>query len=734
MARFTAPEGSGRTYRGNGRFDPSPQKGERSGRVPRGAFDDTQIYNLIYDLKLEPDWRTQAEIDSAFYDGDQINTETLRRMRELGMAPIVFNMIAPAIDATCGWEAFARAGLRVLPEVEDSYMMAQALNVKFAEALRLTNFNRAVSRAFRGCVTRGIDWIEVNRHPDPFRYPYRVTTVPWREIYVDYKSREADYSDARYVIRRKWFDTDVLKKHFPGKLQKIDDTTGGYRDGWMSEWEELGHTDHAASLAASLTQEERYTLEEDEWRYGHRDRKALYEILYSVPYEVEVLRLNHGVVVQLDRESPAQLEALRLGVAKYEKGVSETWRQAFYVGPHRMKDRELDLRRKHYIPMVAYRKDNDGSPYGIVRRMRSPQEAVNARHTRLLYDTSSRKYLVDDDAVDNHTETARELNKVNSYVQMRGDRVGEGIVALPATDSSPVTAELMEAAKRGVHEVSGLYPEFMGGMSSANASGVAIEERIEQTTKTLGVIVDNYRYAKTMAGEYLLQMILKDMQEMDDIEVETEEDSMGQRKTIVINARNADGTRTNDLLMARVRLALGEVPESATYQQQKFQSLVEIVKSMPPEMQVVMTDLVVRAASLPHSEEILERIRSMTGYGPEPKDPEKREALAQQQQQQQELQQQVQALELALQEAELAVKQAKAEADRARAVKLEGPDTDYTEAKIMTELAKAGGAEAEQARKNRETDAKLIESSAHLKKERNAERTAAAKPAAPSKS
>ena len=700
-----------------------------------GSFDREQLWNFMWEMRLEPAWRAEAEVEMAFYDGDQLKTDILRRMKELGMAPIVVNMVAPAIDSVAGWETIARADLMCVPATEESYATATGLNVKFKEALRMTRFNTQVGYQFKDAIKIGLSWLEVSRNPDPFGYPYRVGIVPWREMYTDYRSREQDYGDARYMLRRKWYDRDELVHYFPKHRDLIRNVAFGEPpDGWAYEWEALNQGNLADDLAHFLEQETRFTLEEDEWRQRTRNRGALYEILYWVPETVECLRLRDGRVVQLDPESELHLMALQKGMAQYVRGVTKVWRQAFYIGPHRLADRPLRLNRPHYVPMVAYRKDNDGAPYGLIRRMKSAQEAYNARQTRMIYDTTSRKYKVDDDAVDDHKKTAAELNKVNSYVVTRGDRRGEdGISQLPTLDTTPITYQLMQENKLNIFDVTGLHPEFQGRTMEAGRSGIAIETLIEQTSQVLGPVVDNYRNGKKKAGELLLGMIIDDIKDLDDYEVETDEKTDGRRRKILLNARRADDERDNDILLARIEVALSEAPASVTYQQQKFQSLTEIIKAMPEQYQVVMMDLVVRAASLPDGEEMLERIRKLTGYGPEPKDPEEREALRQQMAQEQAVQQKLQEIEMMLAEAELLHKQAQAAHDKARADKAAGVDSDLTEAKAIHELAKADLTREEQDRKDTETRAKLVEASARLEKERNADRDRAEKAKAAAK-
>ena len=709
------------SIRGNGRYYPPYGDGgtsaEKGRRGEKHGYPNEMLWQFMEDIRYEPDWRREAEVDAAFYDGDQLKVETLERMKALGIPPIVVNMVAPIVDGITGFEALARSNLKCVPENEQSFEVAKAFNIKLKEATRMTGFDREVGRAFKSAVIVGVGWLEVSRESDPFKYPYRVKSVPWREMFADYKSREENYSDARYFIRRRWYDASVLKEHFPKKAKLIDAMMGGFQDSVFTEWESTGYTDIAQSLAQNLNQERRFTLDEDEWRNTERKRLAVYEILYSKPKQVEALRLPNGMTIELNEKSPAQLQAIASGQVKFVQGVTTQWRQALYMGPHQFSDRELELNMSHYIPFVAKRKNNDGSPYGPPRNMRSPQEGYNARHTRALYDLTSRKFTVDDDAVDDHEETSQELNKINSYVVLRGDRVGKGLDMLPTIDSTPVTMQLMMEAKSNLFDVTGIRPEFLGQIQSAGQSGVAIDQLIHQTQQVLGSLIDNYRESKHKAGQLIVGMIMNDMKDMENVEFESDEEP---RKKIVLNARTASGERSNEIITSRMHVALGEVPASQTYMQQKLQSLAEIIKSMPPEIQPLFSDLIVKAYAPDEQEEILERIKSATGYGPEPKDPEKRQAQQEAMAQQQEMQQRAAAAEIALKEAEVKAKEADANERVARAEKLAEADTELTEAKTMVELAKAGDVETQSQIKQKETQIKGVEAAARLETQRKA--------------
>ena len=699
---------------------------------PDGSFSLRQLQRYLSDIRLEPEWRRDAETESAYYDGDQLETYAVTRMRELGIKPIVVNRIAPVIDSVAGLEVLTRSSLQMIPETEDSYDTAQGLNVLYKEAQRMTKFNVRTGFQYKEGLQIGISWLQVRRNPDPYGYPYEALNIPWREMFCDYRSRQPDYSDARFIVRSQWYDLDHVCTHFPkhAELLRFAAKGGGGTEGWL-DWETLGLDNRRADLIHAADSDRRFTLEEDEWRQQQRGRLRLFEILYWVPKIAEVLRVHStGRVVTLNRDSPLHLEALRRGIAEYAKGPTKQWRQAFFVGPVRLGDRALETNAPHYIPMVAYRRSSDGAPYGLTRRMRSAQEAINARYARLLYDLASRRIFVDEDAVDDHLRTAKELNKVTSYVVLKADRRGEqGIVLAPATDTTPITFQFLQEAKQNIYDATGLHPEFLGRTLEAGRSGVAIENLVEQTHQTLGGVVDNYREAKNRAGRQLANYLMNDMRRREGVRVETDSRSEGRARVIVLNARGASGERTNDTLVARMRVALAEAPDSVTYQQQKFQQLVEIVKSLPEDIQPLLVDLIVRAANVPHAEEILERIQSVTGFGPEPKDPQKRAELQQQKQRQAAIAEYMEELEMAAAAADVTLKEAQAQLEQAKVTKTAEADTDHTEAKTMHELAKAEALGLEHVRLARETWAKVIEAAAKLKAAAQKPAIAAAKPA-----
>ena len=599
-------------------------------------------------------------------------------------------MTQPAIDNVLGYEEIMRTDVVIKAEDEESFETATAVNAKYKEAERLTDFDGAVGHAFADMVRIGIGWISVTRNGDPFKYPYRVKHVPWREMWWDWRARDFNLQDARYVIRRQWYDADDLAMHFPQHRQMIKYAAAGWPTGWIDVWDRYGASSESSldlgrdnDLVGARHTEENSTLEEREWRDPQRGRLGLYEILYKVPRRIKAIRMPSGKVIEYRKNNPIHEMALQKGFPLIE-GPSMRYRQAYYLGPHKLGDHELEIDDWHYIPFICRREDGDGSVYGYIRNMKSPQESINARHSRALYDMSARKVLIDEDAVDDHQQTADEVARSDAYITLKADRSHpEGLRIVPNTDMTAMTFELLQESKRNIADATGWKAD------------VPFEEFIARMGQTLAKPMANYKSSKMRAAKLLTTMVVEDLKAEDDTPVNV---TAGDRvvRTIMLNARReTDGVRNNDVVRLKTKLAWAEAPKSQSYSDQTFKALSEIVKSMPPDIQPALLHMVVRAAQLKDGNEIIESIRGITGFGPEPEDPAEREKLAQQKAEQEAIEKKIQEIEMMEREAQAMKVQGEAELAMAKAKKLMSVDTDLTAAKVETEEAKVDKIDSE---------------------------------------
>lgn len=681
-----------------------------------------RIERILDDLRYEPPWRAEAGREMDFYDGHQLDQLTLARMEELGMPPIVVNLIKPTIDAVIGMEARTRSDPLVRPENEESTEGAEALNQKLKEATRLSRLNRACADAFGSQAKVGVGWVEVARDSDPFAYQYRIQDVSRKEMWWDWRARSPDLSDARFIIRRKWYDADECAQHFPRHARLINQAIS-QRPLWEN-WDD----EDATSLSRSWEIEQSTSLQAEEWRDTERHRLAIYEVWYKVFETVWVLDLPDGRVVEYDRQNPMHVQAVGLGLIDPRRANTHRMRVAYYLGPHQLEDVPTPYKHNKfpYVAFFGYREDRSSAPYGLIRAMKSPQEEVNARRTKMLHTLSSRRVTVDGDAVKDHQITADEVARADAYIILNENRRNANGFRVDNDEGlSQQQYQLMLEAKGNVQEASGLFQEFMGRAQSGGQSGEAIKNLIDQSQQVVGEIMDNYREGRRQVAELLLQLIVEDLERRDDIEV-TVERATGEKKRVLLNHPVEDELgrrRDNDVVRLKTRVALDEVPSSTSYRQQTLQRLMEIVEALPPELQAAVLDIVIASTDLPNRQDLVDRIRAVTGFGSqqEPSTPEEAEKQALAEQQQAAAEQEARELEMREQRARVAELEAKvrklmadAEYTAARATKTAGVDSAASEAKAMRDHAAIDEQEREQARKDLSQKADLIERGARL--------------------
>ena len=171
--------------------------------------------HIVREIEQQPKWRHVADKEADYADGNQLDSDLLRRMQEIGIPPAVEDQIGPALRAIQGYEAATRTDWRVTPNGGlGGQDVADAINYKLNEAERMSKADKACSEAFRSQIGPGLGWVEVSRNPNPLEYKYRCTAVHRNEIHYDFHAKQ-DLSDARWLRRHRWLHPTRLASVFP---------------------------------------------------------------------------------------------------------------------------------------------------------------------------------------------------------------------------------------------------------------------------------------------------------------------------------------------------------------------------------------------------------------------------------------------------------------------------------------------------------------------------------------
>lgn len=639
-------------------------KTDSTGGLPWRTFE-----KWMGDLRNQPAWRALADKCADYYDGNQLTAEQLNDMEAAGMAPIVANIVRPTVDVVLGMEAKTRQDWRVVSDAAEFQDVAEAQSFMLAEAERESKADRACSDAYAGQIKSGLHWVEVSKSINPFDYPYRVRPVHRREIWWDWRAKEPDLSDARFLLRRRWIDLDELLAIFPQHSDLLEQVGSGRIT--FNRFD-LTTESYSEALLDAHSRELRTTIDDLEWRDTERGALCLGELWYRTWHRGHVIKVANRVI-PVDTFNPYIAAAIAYQRVKPIPAVYPKVRLSWWVGPHRLADTETKRRRFPYVPFWGFREDRTGIPYGLIRPMIDPQDEYNARRAKLMWLLSAKRVFVDSDAVDENYNTiadvAREVNRPDSVVVMNPNRKPTSTVRVD-TDHGLATQQfnVMHDAQQLLQQTAGVYQAMMG-QSSQSTSGLAINSLVEQGATTLAEINDNYRYARRLVGEMLMELIVEDISQGPHPVAVGE----GNRaKTIVLNQPMPDGSIANDVMRAGTKVALADVPSTPAYRAQQLSMLAELTKSLPPNIQGAIIDFVIEATDLPQRRDMADRIRGALGIqDPTEMTPEQQAQAEQMMQQQAAMAQQAQELQVRATVAETATKEATAAKTMAEAKRIE---------------------------------------------------------------
>ena len=254
-------------------------------------------------------------------------------------------------------------------------------------------------------------------------------------------------------------------------------------------------------------------------------------------------------------------------------------------------------------------------PYGMVRRVKDIQEDVNKRASKALFILSTNKVVMDEGAVDDIDELAEEVARPDGIIVKKP---GKALEIRTDRELSQYQLDLMSRSIGMIQQSSGVTDELLGRRTNAT-SGIAIERRQDQGSMTTTSLFDNLRFAQQVRGEKQVSLIEQFMDERKAFRITN---MRGQPEYVEVN----DGLPENDIVRSKADFVISESDWRSTLRQSAVEALLEAATRWPPEIVMVMLDLLVENMDLPNRDEIVRRIRSVTGQrDPDAEEPSEEE-------------------------------------------------------------------------------------------------------------
>lgn len=579
-----------------------------------------EFASIVRESLSQPPWRAQADKEADYADGNQLSTDLLRRMKEMGIPPAKENIIGPAIAAVCGYEAKTRTDWRVTPDGEPGGQdVADALNFKLNQAERHSKADRALSQAFRPAAGVGLGWVEVARASNSMEYPYKCRYIHRNEIWWDMKAIEPDLSDARWLYRRRWVGRSRAARMFPTHATLI---LAGGPDRWIADFaiQEL-EGGQSTGLNAAADAERAWTLPEDHYYNEENKTVCITELWYRRWVTTVMLKMQDGRAVKYDEANELHRAALSYGRGKLVEELLPVVRRSYWMGPHCLFDGPSPYPHRHfpYVRVSGFQEDLTGIFFGLVRDMLFPQDNLNSTISKLRWGMSAVETKRTKGAVAMTDQQFRQMSsRVDADFVLDPQAMKDGGVFERNRDFQLNTQQfqLMQDSRAAAARVSGVTASFQGQTGTAT-SGVQEQTQVEQSQVSLADLMDNFKEARTQVGELLMALIIEDIGK-EETTVVIEGDVLNPPRTVVLNRPEVDELTgivmlSNDVQRTRLKVAMEDVPTSSSFRAQQLNSLSESVKAATPEIQQVVMPFMIDLMDLPRKKEVVEAIRDAQG-------------------------------------------------------------------------------------------------------------------------
>jgi hypothetical protein len=575
--------------------------------------------------------RVEMAIDEDFYDGLQWSDEDAAVLAERGQAPLVFNQVKPTINWLLGTERRTRIDGKVLPRSADDEELAQ-VKTKLLKYLSDTNKTPWIrSACFKSQVVAGVGWMEDCIEPDPSKELLTTRYVDWKQIYHDSDFKEIDGSDMRYLFRWSFTDLDQAEALCPGfkevlQAAAIDATQMATDDDNVWYMGSRINTDATSDYAAVS----RRGMAGSGLTLG-REKVKLIEAWYRVPARVNVCRACDPATLHLHGrdydESDAELvDAYQDGLISVASHVRQEVRVAVMTESQILYEGKSPYRhnRLPFTPAWCYRRHRDGLPYGVIRDVRDAQIDYNKRASKALYILSTVRVIMDKDAVDDKNELRNEIARPDGVIEKKR---GAELRIEQDKALAEEHIKLMMFDGQMIRDVGGVTDQNLG-KDDAGLSGKAIGKLQDQGTIVTAALFDNLRLAIQLQSEIQLALLEQYYSAPKVVRI------IGENKPIEwlrINVYDAAAERyLNDITKSAADFIVSEQDFKASNRQAMFESMMELVGKLEPQVGLALLDMVIDFADVPNKDEIVARIRKINGQGDPGRKPTPEEQAAQQ--------------------------------------------------------------------------------------------------------
>lgn len=616
----------------------------------------------------------KADRFDAFYAGEQWAEEDIRRLEASRRPALTLNMILPTINTVMGEQSTTRVDISFKPRTSGDQETADVLA---KVALQVQDRNRldwVESEVFQDGLITGRGFFDIRLDfEDDLRGEVRVMARDPREVVLDPEAKEYDPKTWKSVYTQTWMTLEDIKRLYgkdkANELQFLADAGSHFgRDSMQF--------DSKPMTFGNIDVDSVDTEVDNRAIRGVRVVECQHKQLAQMRYFVDYRTGDMSPIPESwdDQKILAMQQQFGLGIIKR---MGERIRWTITADHVLLYDDWSIYDDFTVVPYFPYFRR--GRPFGMVENLISAQEQLNktaSQELHIVNTTANSGWTVEDGTLTNMDE--HEL----------ADRGAEtGLVLVHARGSNPPQKiqpnqiptgldRIGQKAAMNLRSISGVNDGMLGD-TSAEISGVALQQKQARGQIQIQVPLDNLAKTRHILAERMLRLIQKFYTEERVVRIVNDmlPGEQAKEQQFVVNEMSPDGAILNDLTIGTYDVVISTQPNRDNFDESQFAEAVQL-----RELGVMIPDhVIVEYSHLARKGELAELLKGMNGFN-EPT-PEEQQLM----QMQQEMQLKAAQLDLAKMEGEVMELQSRAQLQAQKAQSLNEQDQarmDELEAKI----------------------------------------------------
>lgn len=370
-----------------------------------------------------------------YYHGAQWTDEQIKTLKKRGQPANTRNRIGRKIDGVVGLIERLRQDPKAFPRTPKHEEGAELATAVIRYVLDEQEWQAKSPEVARDGAIDGIGGVEIElEQGDQDDYEVGFEIVEPDSFFYDPRSYRADFSDARFMGVGKWLDFDTAQEMFPDKAEQITAVSGNDSD-----------------LSSNPDRE-------NKWFTFDGDKKLIRVV--DIWYQ--------------------------------HKGK---WCWTIFTGSTILEEGEsylFDEKKKTISKFIMFscNVDHDGDRYGFVRNMKSSQDSLNFKDSKLNHILASRRLIMTKGSAKDVETARREWARPDGVVEVNSSNVNEGIKADDQSFDFAGWSKMMEEAKQELDNY-GPNQALIGDIT--NQSGRAIQLLQQAGMAELGPYILQYR-------------------------------------------------------------------------------------------------------------------------------------------------------------------------------------------------------------------------------------------------